>query len=268
MKFKNTFKKSVLNTTKDSSLEELLLSIEESNIDKENLDFKQYNKNIVNAASNTLLNKTLTIEDRKNISLNNSKKVKKQKTLFKSSKYISHLMPVHFILLVTIVYPFIKTTLNQSIDIANKISSLSTNGVDITTKTHITQEVINSLNDLLFNYQIIISFFMLPIIIGTISGGLWLLARLLKHSTLKKTKKEYQLNNFFENVKDNVLKEINLIENPKLLNIKEQMLNYVNDKKNKKYLFKNINEKLENHVVGNEILGIENKLIKQDKDSQ
>lgn len=109
---------------------------------------------------------------------------------------------------------------------------------------------------------------MLPIIIGTISGGLWLLARLLKHSTLKKTKKEYQLNNFFENVKDNVLKEINLIENPKLLNIKEQMLNYVNDKKNKKYLFKNINEKLENHVVGNEILGIENKLIKQDKDSQ
>lgn len=266
MKFKNPFKKAVLDTTKDSSLEELLLSIEESNTDKENLNFKQYNKNIVNAASNTLLNKTLTIEDKKNISLNNNKKLKKQKILFKTSKFITHLLPLHFLLFITIVQPYIKTTLNQTLDIMSKISSENTQGLDSNTiKTQIMPEALQALNNLDFNYQIIFSFFMFGVTICAVSGGLWLLAKLLKYSTLKKTKKEYQLNNFFENVKDNVLKEINLIENPKLLNIKEQMLNYVNDKKNKKYLFKNINEKLENHVVGNEILSIENKLIKETK---
>lgn len=267
MKFKNPFKKAILNTTKDHSLEELLLSIEESNTNKENLDLKQYNKNIVNAACNTLLNKTLTLEDKKNISLKNNKKLKKLKTLLNSSKILSYLIPLHFILLITIVIPYMKSTFIEGEKIISKVSFKNIEGIDkYTVKTQILPEVVKGLDNLTINYQIIISFLLFVLFVVSLHGILELCAYLLRRSTLKKTKKEYNLNHVFENIKGSFIKELNLIDNPKLLIIKEEMMNHVND--NKKHLLKNINDSLENNVIGNNILNIDNKLIKKDKDNR
>lgn len=70
-----------------SSLEKLLLSIEKENNGKEIIDFKKYNNRIIDAISNTIINKDLNQEDKKDILVKNEKNIKKYKKLENKSAF-------------------------------------------------------------------------------------------------------------------------------------------------------------------------------------
>lgn len=98
MKFKNPFKKATLNTTKDNSLEELLLSIEESNP-----NLSKYKKNILEITSEQILRK-IEKEDIKDLSDKNNETEKRS---WKSQKNaITWTLLFGLIIFLQIIYMF------------------------------------------------------------------------------------------------------------------------------------------------------------------
>lgn len=234
----------------NQSLENLLLSIEESKNNNFLLLKRKKLKNnnaLINILSKLLLNKNLETEEKKDISLKSKKNLRIYKKFsFISKTLLNYIIPVHFILTFTFIIPFYNKTIEYMTYILDNVK---------------TNEISSHLNGVLFNLEMVLAFLILGlgfylVILACLTGNFF-----IKRFYLNKIKKEYNFDFQVQKIKDDLLKEIDLIDNPQLNNIKNELKDYIIKMNNNNYFFKSIQKKLELYVLDNTILNLDDKKI-------